>query len=331
MEETSSPWRPVAAIGPARLRLEYHALAAERLEVIAAERRENMAAELPLFTNRPDWQVGDARCTRALIVLHGRLRNADAYFEVARDAAAGLDTLLIAPQFLTELDAAAHAFAPQVLRWEGAEWMAGAAASAPAPITGFTALDALFDRLCDRDRFPALQSIVFAGHSGGGQVAQRYAILTRHGERLRFVIANPSSYAYFSPERPAPDGGFAVPPPNAFPGYNRWRFGMADRPADAAGSSDAALERRYLEREVVYALGAADCDTAHPALDRSPQAQAQGANRLERGRNYFRYLHARHGESLHHRLIEIPGVGHDPGGMFGSPLLHGALFGTIEI
>src|SRR3984893_19299219 len=76
---------------------------------------------------------------------------------------------------------------------------------APAPASSFEVLDALLARLADRRLFPNLNQVVVAGHSGGAQVVQRYAIagkgelaLTRQGIGVRYVVANPSSYAYFN-------------------------------------------------------------------------------------------------------------------------------------
>ena len=81
-----------------------------------------------------------------------------------------------------------------------------------------------------------------AGHSGGAQVVQRYAIagkgelaLTGEGVGVRYVVANPSSYAYFSAERPEPAIAAACPD------YNHWKYGMEARPAYLAGSNDRCI------------------------------------------------------------------------------------------
>jgi pimeloyl-ACP methyl ester carboxylesterase len=55
---------------------------------------------------------------------------------------------------------------------EGAESIEGT-----KNVSSFRVYDDLFAWLADRSRFPALKRIVLAGHSGGGQVVQRYAIL----------------------------------------------------------------------------------------------------------------------------------------------------------
>jgi hypothetical protein len=179
---------------------------------------------------------------------------------------------------------------------------------------------------------------VIAGHSGGAQVAHRYAILSAAPERcaqsgvtMRFVIANPSSYVYFDSLRPQPDGTFRAADHAACPDVDDWKYGMRKLPRYAAASSydahDAAtLERRYVARGVVYLAGTLDCDPAHPALDRSCAANAQGPHRLARARAYYAYLRARHPQ-LHHAWQDVPGAGHSAEAMFVSRDGIHALFG----
>jgi pimeloyl-ACP methyl ester carboxylesterase len=92
--------------------------------------------------------------------------------------------------------------------WTLRGWIGGGAAVGPAPIGSFEALDAMLAMLADRKRFPALTRVVVAGHSGGGQVVQRYAVvgegpaaLAAVGVDVRYVVANPSSYLYFDASR----------------------------------------------------------------------------------------------------------------------------------
>ena len=271
--------------------------------------------------------------TRAVLVFHGRLRDADTYLASARAAlsAAGPEaagTLLVVPQFLAEPDIAAHGVPDAVLRWHRDDWMGGLAALGPAPIGSFEAIDAILARLADRTRFPHLDQIVVAGHSGGAQLVQRYAVLG-HGEsaasgvRVRYVVANPSSYAYFSADRPTAAGGFAPFDAAQCRGFDQWKYGMAGAPSSIA---PAALERSYAARNVIYLLGGADTDPNHPALDKSCAAEAQGPTRLTRGQAYFRYLTAREGTALTHHLYLIPGVGHDGYRMLTSACGLAALF-----
>lgn len=319
-DERAPNERPVAAVAPCRLAVE-----------------TALGRGLAPFYASCDWNASHPGVRRAVIMIHGRLRNADAYFRLAnlaRDAAgdAGRDTVLIAPQFLAAADAAAHRLPPDTLQWDWTGWMGGDAALGPAPLSSFDVLDAMIEVLARRERFPALEAIVVAGHSGGGQVAQRYAVAA-HGDapsrnpRMRYVVANPSSYVYFDRQRPA-EGGFAPYGAARCPGFNDWKYGLERLPAYARqASSDQAFEEAYVGRDVTVLLGSADCDPAHPALDTSCAARAQGAHRLERGLAYERYMRLRHPAGLRHRTFVVEGIGHDGAGMFTSPRGVAALFG----
>ena len=280
-----------------------------------------------------DWKRPLPQVQRALIVIHGRLRNAQTYLHSAEQAASQAGqlstTLVIAPQFLNESDGTRNALSDSVLRWHANDWMAGDPAVSPAPLSSYAALDQILERLSDRKRFPALREVVIAGHSGGAQVVQRYALTTQadkalqaDGIKVRYVVANPSSYAYFNAQRPIPTFDAAN-----CPGFNTWKYGLKELPAYAEGQKHRQLEQTYVERDITYLLGARDTDPNHPALDKSCEAEAQGAFRLERGKNYFEYLTLRHPQGLNQRLVEVPGVGHNGDQMFTSPEGQKALFG----
>jgi pimeloyl-ACP methyl ester carboxylesterase len=277
---------------------------------------------LPFYANRGLDSV-NADVTRAVIVIHGRLRNAGTYFQSALAAldASGEErqrTLLMAPQFLAEADARGHALAPNVLRWEISGWESGEDAVAPAPVSSFEALDSILAKLSNRVLFPALRSVVIVGHSAGGQVVQRYAILG-HGEKtllqqgvhLRYVVANVSSYAYFDAVRPDGEGRFISFGAQNCPTFNRWRYGMEALPRYAAAETPRSVEQNYVQRDVVYLLGTEDTNPNHSSLDKSCMAEAQGSVRLARGEAYFAYLKERHPRDLAHRLVHVRGIGHN--------------------
>lgn len=285
---------------------------------------------LVLYASRPaGGDAVEADIERAVLVFHGRLRDAGTYWRSAQKAAAAAPavsrhSLLIVPQFLAERDVAAHDLAPNTLRWSLDGWMGGEDSLGPVPISSFEAIDAILATLADRKRFPHLTQVVVAGHSGGGQVVQRYAVVGQGDARLaaagiktRYVVANPSSYLYFNADRPAGNGHFAPPRAALCPGFNDWKYGWTGAPAYAQRLAPAAYEQRYAARDVVYLLGEEDVDAMHPALDRSCAAEAQGPYRLARGHEYVAYLRQRH-PALTQRLHDIPHVGHDGGRMLGS-------------
>src|SRR5579871_2982100 len=286
---------------------------------------------LPLYVSA-DWSRPLPGITRAILVLHSRLRNADVYYRSALTAQAaageaGKSTIMIVPQFLAGLDVEAYHLPADTLHWSLEGWEGGDAAEGPQPASSFDALDAILARLADRHLFPDLKQVVVAGHSGGGQVVQRYAIATK-GEAalqaddiaIRYVVANPSSYAYFSAERPEPQIAALCP------GYNNWKYGMEARPPYLASASEATLEQRYVARQVIYLLGTHDTNPNHPALDKSCMAEAQGPYRYARGHAYAAAMSARDGGTPNHRLWDVPDVGHDGDKMLTSPCGLAAVF-----
>lgn len=295
---------------------------AHGVKVVSPDRFHLDAGELSLGLSQ-DWHQPLPQVTRALIIVHGRLRNAQTYLQSGEDAAeqAGqaANTLVIAPQFLNASDIKRNPLDNQVLHWNGNDWMAGAPSVGPGQISAYGALDQIIKHLGNRKLFPALKEIVVAGHSGGGQVVQRFALtghdhptLQTEGISLRYVVANPSSYAYFTAQRPVKFDTASCP------GFNDWKYGMQNLPAYAKGQGAEQLEQAYVSRDITYLLGQQDTDPNHPALDKSCAAETQGAYRLIRGHNYFDYLKQRHPQ-LRHKLVEVPGVGHNGDGMFTSP------------
>lgn len=293
----------------------------QRLEVNGA------TATLGLSQN---WDAPLPNVGRVVIMVHGRLRNAVTYLKSAEKAAEAVhqdqQTLLIAPQFLDQNDVQKHNLDAALLHWHTNDWMGGLNAERPRPVSSFQVFDAILARLADRSRFPALREVVIAGHSGGAQVVQRYAIaaqgvdvLNKSGIGLRFVLANPSSYAWFSPDRPQPDANCAE--------QNQWKYGMQQLPPYVGQQTGAQLESAYTQRNIIYLLGEDDTDPNHPALDKSCAAEAQGAYRLIRGRNYFAYLSKRHPEGMPQQLVTVPGVAHNGDKIFNSPQGKAALFG----
>lgn len=289
------------------------------------------AASLPLYLSA-DWSKPQPDITRAVLVLHGRLRDADVYFRSAKTAQAaagevGKTTLMIVPQFLAEIDISAHGLSPDTLRWSLEGWEGGDTAQGPVPLSSFDALDAILARLADAKLFPNLKQVVVAGHSGGAQVVQRYAIagkseatLTQRGIGVRYVVANPSSYAYFSAERPEPAIAAACPR------YNEWKYGMDARPNYLSAPSIAQLEKTYVARRVIYLLGTQDTNPNHAAIDKSCMAEAQGPYRYARGHAYAAVMQARDGGTPNHSLWDVQGVGHDGNAMLTSSCGLAALF-----
>lgn len=311
------------------------------VKVVAPDRinvsTQSGVALLPVYLSA-DWSKPHAKATRAVIIFHGILRNADVYYASAikARAAAGesASSMIIAPQFLTDYDAKAHGLGPDTLVWYRETWTGGTNAIAPAPVSSFTAVDAILTKLADQALFPSLTQVVIAGHSAGGQVVQRYAvvgkgesILTARGIHVRYVVANPSSYVYFTPERPGPDGRLGTfPGALTCPAYNDWKYGFAAGIPGYLDQTMDAYEVVYAARDVIYLLGANDTDPNHPELDKSCMGEAEGPYRYARGHWYFAQMQVRLGARFVHHLHDVPGVAHDNRKMFESDCGLAALF-----
>lgn len=331
MDETAPQRRPVKTIAP------------ERLKIKTALGEALVPAYMSCDVSKVQSQV-----KRAVIMVHGRLRDADKYFDLSMHAAkssnALSDTLIIAPQILTTADSARHDLAPNVARWKSEAWLGGDVGKAPFAVSSFEVLDGIVALLSDRTRFPNLERIVIAAHSGGAQFVQRYAVVGRADQvitaaglqpnvdgadvsvgnhnvmRVRYVVANPSSYVYFDATRPRPVDKCAD--------YDHWRYGLIDPVAYVRGDNKA-LEQRYLTRRVIYLSGGNDVDPNHSALDKSCMGEAQGVNRLERSVNYFAHVQKRakfQSVVLRHTRVEVPGVAHDADRMYNSLCGMAALF-----
>lgn len=306
----------------------------------------------------------------AIILIHGSLRDADDYLcctTAALPAGADPDSVLfVAPWFLAPEDgdinvttatAATHADASSfaLLRWTARgvhvehTWRYGAPSLDYKAISSYDVVDRLLAIMADRRKFPSLQQIVLTGHSAGGQMVQRFALLSNvmkdnagSGSNLsrpviRTVVANPKSYAYLDARRwITKDAEFRVPDAAAIaeyncPTYNEWQWGLeSSTTLDApymnaaianAGGIDAVVER-YASRNIIYLSGEQDV-----LYNGDCEAVMQGPNRWVRSQRFFAALHQVYGDNHGHRRWAVPNVHHDHCLMYQSPQGQLALFG----
>jgi pimeloyl-ACP methyl ester carboxylesterase len=263
--------------------------------------------------------------TRALIMVHGAGRDADNYFRTAIAAAflAGAldDTIVIAPRFASKDGDCNDMLASDEVSWScaGDSWRSGGVASSGGSLTSYDFADELLRKLARRQTFPNLRAIVVAGHSAGGQFANRYAMSNRlHdslGIRITYVVANPSSYAYLDSTRPTADLTEFRPfgDRGNCTTFDRWPYGLQNRTGYASTTGDEQLRRQIATRSTSYLLG--QLDTLPLAgFDASCPAMAQGPNRLERGKAFGRYVNQKFG--ARHTVSVIPLCGHNARCMF---------------
>ena len=291
--------------------------------------------------------------TRAFILVHGILRDADNHFRTALAGAfladALDDTLIVAPRFSSSSSAHGNeagdcrdTLSPDEANWicdsqRPDTWRSGGAALG-ANLTSFDFMDEILRRLARKDVFPNLKTIVVAGHSAGGQFVVRYAMLNQVHDKLgtpvSYVVANPSSYAYVDDLRPIP-AIFSTPEfisplktpasPNPSPafapfadaanckGYATWPYGLQGRTPYSASLTEQQITQQLTSRPVTFLLGEADV-LPLGVFDTSCSATAQGPTRLARGIAFHKYVNDHLG--AHHRRVVVPFCGHSQRCMF---------------
>ena len=240
---------------------------------------------------------GHADVTRAIIVIHGALRNAEGSFTAMQHAMtmageAGRHALVLAPQFLSEVDAVRY---PVPSMYPSGASMDGRMGASPRFVVmirrtsgSVRCLDA--NAPGDAERSQALAS---AGPARGAfsrsQFVQRYAaaghaptVLSHQGIHTRFVVANPSSYLYFDARRPT-EHGFVTFPVRRCRGFDHYKYGLDAPNPYVASQTPQALMWHYARQQVIYLLGTLDADATH--LDRSCAAEAQGPPAWRAGRH----------------------------------------------
>jgi len=302
---------------------------------------------------------------KALVMIHGSLRNADDYLCVAHSLIPQAErgsVLIVAPLFLAPSDLKQkgkhhqhhHQFQNQTqfLYWQNHEkqpkypishsWRYGADAL-NAPVSSYEALDRLVEHLVsftapgtDSNRcFPNLQQVTIVGHSAGGQLVHRWALLSNalripwtinENMDIRAVVANPRSYCYLNEKRMMMmmDGDktaaqWKVPTASQIqkcPDYNQWTWGL-----ESGGALDKVvpykvrrlkeimsaeeLAHRYASRKVLYLTGEYD-DIEQD--DVCGDRDFQGMNRHERALYYVASLNAYFGTATTSNSTTILGA-----------------------
>lgn len=256
---------------------------------------------------------------RVVVILHGDSRNADDYGRYTASAAttAGVmpSTMIVAPQFIADADSPRD----DQLYWTANSWKDGSESEAELrswTIASFRVMDALLAAL--RKDYPTAD-IVLAGHSAGGQFVQRYAASNGVRSANRYVVMNPGSYVYLDNRRWTQESlrPLSAEEIKSCPGYDSYKYGLSGRPASLFAPSTAAVTSSYLASPVTYLLG--EADTARDSsLDIGCAAEWEGANRFERGTQFFQALSQLTGAGLTHQLIAVPGVAHEASRMINS-------------
>ncbi|MCI5120458.1 MAG: hypothetical protein D3908_04535 [Candidatus Electrothrix sp. AUS4] len=261
---------------------------------------------------------------RAVIVIHGTNRNADAYYDYVYNAATteGLvgHTLIIAPKFKISKD---NPDVESELYWENSGWKVGLNALNGSQISSFQVIDHILGKI--NDNFPNIRFVSIIGHSAGGQFVQRYSAINekeqglRSNLKLKYVVANPSSYMYLNADRPLSTVGCSE--------FDNYKYGMVNLPSvlPYTNLSKAAIQNQLTSRSIYLILGMNDTDPNADDLDKTCPANTQGLHRYERGHYYYDYVMVFNRNS-NHKIFDIPDVGHSSNDMFNSEIGREVIF-----
>jgi poly(3-hydroxybutyrate) depolymerase len=232
-----------------------------------------------------------------IVVFHGLGRNAEEYRDMARGMGERFKALIVAPSFEEKRFPYRKYTRGGLFRNDGS--------MAPRDEWTWSLVPSLVQEIRRREGRPDM-AYYLIGHSAGGQFVARMSGFIQTGAN-RLVAANPGGYLFPTPAAPFP-------------------YGFGGLATELAGEE---AMRRYLAQPLTIYLGTDDTDR-DADLDKSADADRQGGNRLERGRNAFDAAHRlaeRNGWSFQWRLVEAQGVGHDAAAMFDNPKCASALFG----
>jgi poly(3-hydroxybutyrate) depolymerase len=220
-----------------------------------------------------------------VFVMQGAGSSARAYRDGWATPAAEKKFLLLVPEFCTPEDS------------DAARYNLGGMAGASGAMTDetcwtLTAIERIFDRAKAAAGITASRYSIY-GHSAGAQFVHRLVLFKPAGRLHKAIAANAGWYTM-------PD--FSLP----FP------YGLA-----GTGMTGEAL-RVSFSHKLVILLGENDTDPHHPGLRTTPEAMAQGANRLERGRRFFssaRTAAAEAAAPFNWEMQVVGGTGHESAAM----------------
>lgn len=228
--------------------------------------------------------AGDIREMPVQIVMHGMGRNADGYRDHWKTLADQYGFIVLAPHFTDEEF-------PEIAYQQGNVKNEDGNFNAKESMT-YPIVSEIFHFFKDHSDSRVKKYSIY-GHSAGGQFVHRYLLFNDTPEVDRAVAANSGWYTF-------PTDTIDYP------------YGIGDS-AGKIGTDIAA----YYAKRLTILLG--DADTLRQAsLRKTPEADAQGLNRFQRGEAFFAWCQAdaaRRGVPFNWEKAYVPGSGHSDGKM----------------
>jgi pimeloyl-ACP methyl ester carboxylesterase len=223
--------------------------------------------------------------TPVLIVMHGVARDADRYFSEWAPYARKYGLLLIVPEFSKKEFPGAEGY-------NDGNVVDKAGHPLPREVWAYSAIEPIFDAVKERTGNLSKTYSLF-GHSAGAQFVQRYIYFIPNARLNCVISANAGWYML-------PDLSVAFP------------YGLKNTPISESDLKHA------LQLPFTVLLGTADIDPNNHSLRHTPESDAQGLNRLDRGHYFFSYakkVASTYHTPLNWKLATAPGIDHEDGRM----------------
>lgn len=278
------------------------------------------------YTNK-NIETEQSKVEHAIITIHGSARNPDTYFKsvwgVSKKLKVEDKTIVLSPHFKITGDKLLR----NELKFTYEGWWIGNQSIDGSNTSSFSVIDFFIKHFANQQLFPNLKTLTITGHSAGGHLTQRLALgsladVALNHLDIKYVVANPGTYAYLTRKRPVlgQAGVFEVPR-NARCAYNNYKYGMDNRNTYMSRDPVKSMTKRFIQRDVVYFLGEKDIGD----VEQTCQAQYQGAHRFARGKNFFAHVNEEFPSNTH-TFISVPEVGHTQYGMYTSEIGKKLLF-----
>lgn len=242
------------------------------------------AEPLKVYTYKPAaWQDGRP----IVVVFHGLKRNAEEYCQGWKEYAEKHNFLIACPEFT-------ESKFPGVRYYNFGNVIDNDDTGGnvlPQKQWIFPAIDNIIKKTKKQANARKSRVIIYA-HSAGAQLVHRYVLLN-NGTAADLIIA-------------ANSGWYTMPDENITYSYGLKGLSLTKKDFQNA-----------FAKPVVILLGEKDIERSK-VLRKTPEADAQGQNRLERGRNFYNQAQKKAASldlKFNWQLITVPGVGHDGTGM----------------